>query len=497
VPGESQGDSVLRSAAVPRQNHHVDPREDRGAAQGRTPWRRDARQGAHRRAGRGAGRKKWLLVPIAAMAAALTGGIAAAATGFGGVHFKVASPVTVQALGVDISNAGVGQTVTAGAKVVAESQTTLSEVALAVKGPDGTRVDFPHATDWTLGTSQKVFIRSKSFNRAGTYTYWFTYKKNGHWTNLDPKQTFTVGSPSTPTPGASTPSSTPSASPTSKPTTSPSTSTSPTTSPTTAPTQPAGTAKPDASNTGVVAGTALTVVTGDQTFSTSGQVITGKDFRGYVRVTGSNITFKNCIFRGGTPGGNNALLDTEAGSNTVVEDSEFVPVHPAATIDGVWAANTKLYRVNIHGSVDGMKAGNNTLVQDSYIHDMSWFASDPNQGGGPTHNDGVQAFDGVSGVALRHNTIDLSTTKDGNAALQASASNTTVDNNWLDGGGCTLNFADHGHSLPGLVVTNNRFGRHSSFQCPILLSNLLSLATNSGNVWVDTGTPIPAPQQHN
>jgi len=256
------------------------------------------------------------------------------------------------------------------------------------------------------------------------------------------------------------------------------------------------TGKPGASNTGVPAGTQLTVVSGNQTFSASGQTISGKDFHGYVKVTGSNITFKDCIFRGGTPSGNNALLDTESATNTVVEDSEFVPLHPAATIDGVWTTNTKLYRVNIHGTVDGMKAGNNTLVQDSWIHDTSWFASDPNQGGGPTHNDGVQAFDGVSGVTLRHNTIDLSTSKDPNAALQDSASNVIVDNNWLDGGGCILNFADHGHSLPGLSVTNNRFGRHSAFQCPILLSNLLSLAQNTGNVWADTGTPIPPPQQH-
>jgi hypothetical protein len=242
----------------------------------------------------------------------------------------------------------------------------------------------------------------------------------------------------------------------------------------------------------------LTIVTGDQTFSTSGQVITGKDFRGYVKVTGNNITFKNCIFRGGTPSGNNALLNTQTGgTNTVVEDSEFVPLHPAATIDGVWAANTKFYRVNIHGSVDGMKSANDTLVQDSYIHDMSWFASDPNQGGGPTHNDGVQAYPGTSsGVTLRHNTIDMSTTKDGNAALQSSSPNSTIDNNWLDGGGCTLNFNGLGHNLANVVVTNNRFGRHSFYQCPILLSTTVSLAKNSGNVWVDTGTAIPPPQQH-
>jgi hypothetical protein len=289
-----------------------------------------------------------------------------------------------------------------------------------------------------------------------------------------------VPATASPGPTGSTPATTPALAPAARPTSR----------------QPLGTARPDAANTGVVAGTPLTVVVGNQTFSTSGEVITGKDFHGYVTVTGSNITFKNCIFRGGTPSGNNALLNTQAGTDTVVEDSEVVPLQPGPTIDGVWTANTKLYRVNIHGTVDGMKAGNNTLVQDSYIHDMSWFASDPNQGGGPTHNDGVQAFDGVSGVTLRHNMIDMSTTKNPNAALQDSASNTTVDDNWLDGGGCTLNFADRGHSLAGLVVTNNRFGRNSYYQCPILLSNLLSLAMNSGNVWVDTGTPIPPPQQH-
>ncbi len=301
--------------------------------------------------------------------------------------------------------------------------------------------------------------------------------------------------PPTPTASAS-PSNSPIPVPTKSATPGPTATSTPTATPAPTGTATPGTGKPGASNTGVPAGTQLTIVNGNQTFSSSGQTISGKDFHGYVKVTGSNITFKDCIFRGGTPNGNNALLDTEAATNTVVEDSEVVPLHPAATIDGVWTKNTKLYRVNIHGTVDGMKAGNNTLVQDSWIHDTSWFASDPNQGGGSTHNDGIQAFDGVSGLTLRHNTIDLSTSKDPNAALQDSASNVTVDNNWLDGGGCILNFADHGHPLPGLSVTNNRFGRHSAFQCPILLSNLLSLAQNTGNVWADTGTPIPAPQQH-
>lgn len=258
--------------------------------------------------------------------------------------------------------------------------------------------------------------------------------------------------------------------------------------------------KPDASNTGVVAGVSLTVVNGDQTYgpSANGQTITGKDFHGFVRVTGANITFTNCIFHGRATTSNNALLDTEDSTGTItVKDSEFVPSNPSATIDGLSTRNTNIYRAHIHGSVDGMKADSNTLVQDSYIHDMSWFAHDPNQGGGPTHNDGVQSFLDESNVTLRHNTIDMSTTTDGNAALQSSASNTHVEKNWLDGGGCTLNFNHVNKPLGNIYITGNRFGRHQGFTgCAILISTQTTLSQNSGNVWDDTGTPIPAPQQH-
>jgi len=255
--------------------------------------------------------------------------------------------------------------------------------------------------------------------------------------------------------------------------------------------------KPDATNTGVPVGTVLTVVSGDQTFSTNGQVISNRDFRGFVRVTGSNVTFNNCIFRGWATTVNSPLLTTTSGMNTVIQDSEFVPSNPSATIDCISAANTSVYRSNLHGCVDGIKVGNNTLVQDSYIHDMTWFASDPNQGGGPTHNDGVQAWAGASNITLRHNNIDMSTTKSANAAFQSSASG-RIENNWLDGGGCTINIAHQatGGPLTGIYIVNNRFGRHSFFNCPILISTQTTLSQNTGNVWDDTGTPIPPPQQH-
>ena len=215
---------------------------------------------------RSSGRRKWVVVPLVALAAVLVGGIGAAATGVGGIRFRVVAPVTVQALGVDVSNAAVGQTVTAGAKVVAERPSTLPEVAIAVTGPDGTRVDFPHVRGWKLGTSQKVFSASRSFDKVGTYRYWFTYKKDGRWIGLNPKQTFTVGGSGTPTPGTPTPGATPSPSvsvttpPAGSPTTPPPASTDgaragrrPTTPPTgltNCRTDPSRCGYPDADNTG-------------------------------------------------------------------------------------------------------------------------------------------------------------------------------------------------------------------------------------------------------
>lgn len=255
---------------------------------------------------------------------------------------------------------------------------------------------------------------------------------------------------------------------------------------------------PDAESTGVPPGTKLTVVTGDQTFAKDGEVVEGKVFHGFVVVTARGVTFRKCVFRGGATTDVRPLVDTEHAEDTLIEDSEFYPASPSPSVDGIWAGSTKIYRSEFRGTVDGIKAHTGTLVQDSYIHDLSWFASDPDQGGEPTHNDGVQAFAEQTGVTLRHNTIDLSTTKDPNAAVQSSADDLRVEDNYLDGGACVVNI-DHtplGRPLRGQRVTGNRFGRNSAHECPILLSTKSELAAGKGNVWHDTGGAIPSPEQH-
>lgn len=268
-----------------------------------------------------------------------------------------------------------------------------------------------------------------------------------------------------------------------------------------APAPPSG-GKPGPGNTGVPTGTALRVVAGDQVFSTAGQVISGLDIHGYVRIRAKNVTLKNSVVRGGAAKCNAAVIFVESTGSARIEDTDIIPTNPNACLDGVWAANSTLLRLDVRNVVDGVKAFDNMLVQDSYIHDLSYFASDPNQGGGSTHNDAVQTYGGNHNIRLRHNTM-LAGSR-GNAGYQVTqdghkvSTDLHIEDNWIDGGGCMLNFSHKGGPTPmtGIYVVGNRFGRGSRFQCPILISTQTVLSQNTGNVWDDTGAPIPKPQQH-
>jgi hypothetical protein len=276
---------------------------------------------------------------------------------------------------------------------------------------------------------------------------------------------------------------------------------------------PASGGKPGSSNTGVPAGTQLTVVNGTQVFSTDNQVVSGLDIYGDVEIRAKNVTFKNSIVRSVPPPCTASYTHNEAalwvradyGASAVIQDVEIVPTTPSPCLDGAWASNTTMLRVNIHNSNDGVKAFDNVTIQDSYIHDMVFFANDPNQGptgGDGTHNDGVQTYEGNKHIILRHNTI--ATGAEANSAYQvtqdfgAVATDLHIENNWLDYGGCSLNFSHKGGPTPmtGIYIVGNRFGKHSFYNCPILISTQTVLSQNSDNVWDDTGLPIPAPQQH-
>ncbi|HEX6872521.1 MAG TPA: hypothetical protein VF163_15600 [Micromonosporaceae bacterium] len=296
--------------------------------------------------------------------------------------------------------------------------------------------------------------------------------------------------------------------PTGPATSTPATSPSGTAAPTSPAARPSGTpaaapgGKPGSANTGVPLGTRPRVIRGDQTYTRDNQVIDGLDIHGFVRIAAKNVTIRNSIVRGGSPTCNSAVIRIDDDASATILDSEVVASRPHPCLDGIWATNARLIRLDIHGVVDGVKAYDNVLLQDSYVHDLSWFASDPNQDGEATHNDAVQTYEGNTNIVLRRNTLTVG--REGNAAYQVTqdggeaATNLRIEGNWLDGGGCTLNFAHKGGPTPmtGIYVIGNRFGRDSKFNCPILVSTQTMLTEVSGNTWEDTGTPIPRPQRH-
>jgi len=253
--------------------------------------------------------------------------------------------------------------------------------------------------------------------------------------------------------------------------------------------------KPTAANTGVPAGVTLTVVNTNVMVTQDGTTIDAQDIHGFLTIAASNVRVTRTIVRGpSTPYTQNAgVIRINSGSNILIEDVEIAVAAPSATVDGMWGENFIGRRMNIHGGVDGLKAGSNTTLECSYIHDQSSFASDPNQGGGPTHNDAIQILDGT-GIHIVGN--QLVAAMDQNAAIQVTqdfgaVGDLHMESNWADGGGCTFNISHKGAaSLTDVHAIANRFGRNSYFNCPILKSTQTTLEL-VGNVWDDDSTPVP------
>ncbi len=253
--------------------------------------------------------------------------------------------------------------------------------------------------------------------------------------------------------------------------------------------------KPSAANTGVPAGTALTVQTGNLTITTPGTVIDGKDIRGYVVVKAPNVTIKRSIIRGGEAATSNRplLAITQAGaSNFLVEDVTVTPMNPTPYVNGINVNQSgTIRRANISGTVDGiMIYGSGVRVENSYLHDFVHYLNDPNWGGGPSHDDAIQVQAGT-GVQIVGNTL----TGAFNAAVMVTQDAGTtkdlaINGNWLDYGGCSINYASNGAYKTGMQANNNRFGRAQRVSgCAIIHNSTKSDLVPTGNVWDDNGQP--------
>jgi hypothetical protein len=259
-------------------------------------------------------------------------------------------------------------------------------------------------------------------------------------------------------------------------------------------------ARPSAANTGVPRGTTLTRHNGDITITKAGTVLKDLDVHGFVVVEASNVTIESSIVRGGVSHGDTALVKVVSGSNVVVEDSELVPEDPSVQIDGIRGANYTALRDNIHGTTDATKVtGDNVTITDSYIHDLPFWAHDPDQGGKPAHNDGVEIFVGKN-LHITNNAFYIASY--GNSAMQVNQNLGTVTDlhftgNYAEGGDCTVNLVNMPRpSMAGIQVDNNRFGRNTRMtNCAIFAKYAVTL-TDVNDVWDDTGLPVTLRRAH-
>jgi hypothetical protein len=257
-------------------------------------------------------------------------------------------------------------------------------------------------------------------------------------------------------------------------------------------TQPAQ--RPSAANTGVPPGTTLTRHDGNITITKAGTVLQDLDVHGFVIVEASNVTIERSIVRGGISHGDTALVKVVSGTNVLVEDSELVPEDPSVQIDGIRGANYTVLRDNIHGTNDASKVtGNNVTITDSYIHDLPFFAHDPDQGGKPAHNDGVEIFVGTN-LHITNNAFYIAST--GNSAMQVNQNLGVVTDlhftgNYAEGGGCTVNLVvQPRRSMTGIQVDDNRFGRNTRVTNCAIFANYEVTLTHVNDVWDDTGLPV-------
>ena len=250
---------------------------------------------------------------------------------------------------------------------------------------------------------------------------------------------------------------------------------------------------PSAATTGVPAGTSLTVHNGDLTVATPGAVIDALDIRGFVNVKAPNVTIRRSVIRGGAaPRVGKGLLSvvTAGATNYLVEDVTIVPSDPSPYFNGVNVNQAGTFRrVNISGSVDGMMIyGSGVNVLNSYFHDFRHYLTDPNWNGGPSHDDAIQVQAGT-GINIIGNRLEGAYNSAVMVTQDAGTTrNLAINGNWIDYGGCSINYGSNGAYKTGMQLNNNRFGRNQRVVgCAAIHNAAMSDLVPSGNVWDDTG----------
>jgi hypothetical protein len=243
--------------------------------------------------------------------------------------------------------------------------------------------------------------------------------------------------------------------------------------------KPSGCGLPDATNTGVPAGTRLTVVTGDLTVTKAGTVVDGKDIRGCVLVKAPNVTIRRSRVACPSFYVIGSFTESYRGGGLLVEDVEVDCKNTQGT--GIGSYGLTARRVNIHSCENGFDLDTDVTVVDSYIHDLYLTAAG--------HPDGIQLAIGVR-VTISHNTIFDPGGTSAIISHPSTDSDVLVSGNLMAGGAYTL-YCPRDSSRDYRVIDNRfstLFSPKSGEYGP--WTDCEKVAVVRGNVWDNTLQPV-------
>lgn len=230
---------------------------------------------------------------------------------------------------------------------------------------------------------------------------------------------------------------------------------------------------PDGTSTGA-RGT-LTPRRGRVVVTQNGSTLKDLDMSGTLVISADDVTVRNVKVRS-----SDYWAVFIEGTGTKIEDVTVVGDRRSQACIGDNAGHSTFRRLDLSGCPDGIKIGNGSSLEDSFIHDLGTFPG--------AHNDGVE-FSGNSGITLRHNTI-LNPNPQTSAVFigvgTQPATRIVVEDNLIAGGGYVI-YGPQGR--PGTAtssrvkVTDNKFSTRF-FPAGGHYGAVAHWETGDGNEWI-------------
>jgi hypothetical protein len=241
---------------------------------------------------------------------------------------------------------------------------------------------------------------------------------------------------------------------------------------------------PDATNTGIPAGTTL-AKSGCIGSTSPGQVIQNVTLSGCgINVTSANVVIRNVKISMSSI--DSFAILVRSGASATIDHVDISGLDQMGNgleyaVDSQTMSPVVISHANFYNCSDCVQ-GENVTLTSSYIHQMAAPAG--------AHTDGFQC-NSSCGVTITGNTILNQWGQTSAIALFAdfgTPRNSTISGNLLAGGDYSINGG--GDNATGIVVSNNRFSRaffHTSGQYGI--ADYFNTSNNkwTGNIWDDTG----------